>query len=119
MRRSRACGHGPDRIARLLARFRRQQADGVFPGGQIAVRRLAVDEAVGIARGWRSEEGIARVEFTPALRSCVFSAGKPIVTRFRPSDATVVPVASTPDFIVGAGVSTCAPQAPVAVNSNP
>ena len=53
-----------------------------------------------------------------------FSAGhvptaSTIVTRFRPSDATVVPVASTPDFIVGAGVSTCAPQAPVAVNSNP
>jgi CubicO group peptidase (beta-lactamase class C family) len=75
-------GMDPDRIARVLARFRRQQADGVFPGGQIAVRRrgvLAVDEAVGIARGWRSDEGIASVEFTPALRSCVFSAGKPLV----------------------------------------
>ena len=34
--------------------------------------------------------------------------GSTIVTRFRPSDGTVVPVASTPDFIVGAGVSTCA-----------
>jgi hypothetical protein len=38
--------------------------------------------------------------------------GSTIVTRFRPSDGTVVPVASTPDSIVGAGVSTCAPQAP-------
>ncbi|HXX66921.1 MAG TPA: serine hydrolase domain-containing protein [Polyangiaceae bacterium] len=75
-------GMDADQIARVLARFRRQQADGVFPGGQIAVRRrgvLAVDEAVGIARGWRSNEGMASVEFTPALRSCVFSAGKPLV----------------------------------------
>jgi CubicO group peptidase (beta-lactamase class C family) len=72
----------PERVARVVARFRRQQAEEVFPGGQIAVRRqgvLAVDEAVGIARGWRSEEGVARVEFTPALRSCLFSAGKPLV----------------------------------------
>ncbi|MGD0674891.1 MAG: hypothetical protein ABSC94_05695 [Polyangiaceae bacterium] len=33
-----------------------------------------------------------------------------VVHRFRPSDGTVVDVASTPDLVVGAGVSTCAPQ---------
>jgi len=34
-----------------------------------------------------------------------------IVTRYRPSDGTIVQVASTPNLtIVGAGVSTCAPQ---------
>lgn len=38
---------------------------------------LAIDEAVGVARGLREEE--PRLEFTPELRSCVFSAGKPLV----------------------------------------
>jgi hypothetical protein len=32
-----------------------------------------------------------------------------VVTRFRPSDGSIVQVASTPEVIVGAGVSTCAP----------
>jgi len=33
-----------------------------------------------------------------------------VVTRYRPSDGTIVQVASANDIIVGAGVSTCAPQ---------
>jgi hypothetical protein len=33
-----------------------------------------------------------------------------VVTRFRPSDHSIVQVAQTGDLIVGAGVSTCAPQ---------
>ncbi|HEY8041914.1 MAG TPA: hypothetical protein VIF15_19050 [Polyangiaceae bacterium] len=33
-----------------------------------------------------------------------------IVTRFRPADGSIVQVASTSEVIVGAGVSTCAPQ---------
>jgi hypothetical protein len=33
-----------------------------------------------------------------------------VVTRFRPSDGTVVRVARSDHLIVGAGVSTCAPQ---------
>jgi hypothetical protein len=36
--------------------------------------------------------------------------GSTIVTRFHPSDGSVVTVARTPELIVGAGVSTCAPQ---------
>lgn len=72
----------PRRVARVIDAFRRQQAKGVFPGGQLVIRRrglLVVDEAVGIARGLREEEGEARMDFTPELRSCVFSAGKPLV----------------------------------------
>jgi CubicO group peptidase (beta-lactamase class C family) len=75
-------GMAPARVSRVVARFRRQQAAGVFPGGQLVVRRrgvLAVDEAVGVARGWREEEGEPRLDFTPERRSCVFSAGKPLV----------------------------------------
>lgn len=36
--------------------------------------------------------------------------GSPRVTRYRPADDTVVQVATPPAVIVGAGVSTCAPQ---------
>ncbi|HEX2872625.1 MAG TPA: serine hydrolase domain-containing protein [Polyangiaceae bacterium] len=75
-------GMDPDRVARIIGEFRKRQADGAFPGGQLAVRRrgvLAIDEAVGVARGFREEEDEPRVDFTPELRSCVFSAGKPLV----------------------------------------
>jgi hypothetical protein len=37
-------------------------------------------------------------------------AGTSTVTRYRPADGTVVPVATLGKTIVGAGVSTCAPQ---------
>lgn len=36
--------------------------------------------------------------------------GSSTVTRFRPSDKSIVQVATYPQLIVGAGVSTCAPQ---------
>jgi hypothetical protein len=36
-------------------------------------------------------------------------AGGTVVTRYRPSDQSIVQVASTTDIVVGAGVSTCAP----------
>jgi CubicO group peptidase (beta-lactamase class C family) len=75
-------GMDPERLAKVVEIFRRQQAQGVFPGGQLVVRRrgvLAVDEAVGIARGFRDDEREPRRPFTPEQRSCVFSAGKPLV----------------------------------------
>jgi CubicO group peptidase (beta-lactamase class C family) len=75
-------GMDPERVARVVEKFRTQQAEGVFPGGQLAVRRrgiLVIDEAVGVARGFREGEGEPRVDFTPELRSGVFSAGKPLV----------------------------------------
>lgn len=78
----RRAGMDPERVARVVERFRHQQSVGVFPGGQLVVRRrgvLVVDEAVGIARGFRDTEGEPKTEFTPTLRSCVFSAGKPLV----------------------------------------
>lgn len=75
-------GMDPGRVSQIIEKFRRQQTDGAFPGGQLAVRRrglLVIDEAVGVARGFREEEREPRVDFTPELRSCVFSAGKPLV----------------------------------------
>ncbi|HET9929704.1 MAG TPA: serine hydrolase domain-containing protein, partial [Polyangiaceae bacterium] len=70
------------RLSEVVARFRRQHAEGVFPGGQLVVRRrgrLVVDEAVGIARGFRETEDEPRTPFTTTQRSCLFSAGKPLV----------------------------------------
>src|SRR5215471_16592691 len=75
-------GMNPDLIDRAIEVFRRQQATGLFPGGQLVVRRhgqLVVDEAVGIARGFRSEEKGPRVAFARDVRSSVCSAGKPLV----------------------------------------
>jgi CubicO group peptidase (beta-lactamase class C family) len=75
-------GMDPERLVKVIELFRRQQAGGVFPGGQLVVRRrgvLAVDEAVGIARGFRDGEGEPKRAFTSEQRSCVFSAGKPLV----------------------------------------
>ena len=40
---------------------------------------VAVDEAVGIARGFHPAEGEAPVAFQRETRSCLFSAGKPLV----------------------------------------
>lgn len=66
----------------MVERFRRQHAQGVFPGGQLVVVRrglVAVDEAVGVARGFRAEEHEAPAAFQRETRSCLFSAGKPLV----------------------------------------
>jgi len=73
-------GMDPERIAKVVDAFRRQHAKGIFPGGQLVVRRrgmLVIDEAIGTARGWRDEE--PRRDFTREQRSGVFSAGKPLV----------------------------------------
>jgi CubicO group peptidase (beta-lactamase class C family) len=75
-------GMDPTLVDRVIARFRRQHAAGVFPGGQLVVRRrgvLAVDEAVGVARGYRREEGEPMLPFTRERRSALCSAGKPLV----------------------------------------
>jgi CubicO group peptidase (beta-lactamase class C family) len=69
-------------VARLVKLFRRQQASGVFPGGQLVVMRhgaLAVNEAVGVARGFRFAEGEPPIAFTLETKSCLFSAGKPLI----------------------------------------
>lgn len=49
--------HMIDRILeKILDHFKRQQASGVFPGGQMVVRRhgnVILNESIGIARGNR------------------------------------------------------------------
>ena len=69
------------RLAEVVELFRRQQASGAFPGGQLVARRggqLVVDEAVGIARGFRSDEPSPPMPVTPSTPFPVLSAGKPL-----------------------------------------
>ena len=69
------------RLARFLDRFKKQQSSGVFPGGQLVVRRrgkLAVSEAVGIARGVRAQEARSPMPVQPQTVFPVLSAGKPL-----------------------------------------
>jgi CubicO group peptidase (beta-lactamase class C family) len=69
------------RLSRVLGRFRRQQASGLFPGGQLALRRHGqpvLSEACGIGRGLRPEEGIVPVEVRASTPFSVLSAGKPL-----------------------------------------
>jgi CubicO group peptidase (beta-lactamase class C family) len=60
-------GVDAERLARAVDLFRAQQARGLFPGGQLAVRRrgsLVASVAVGIARGARGEEALVPVTAT-------------------------------------------------------
>jgi len=77
-----AAGFDPQRLENVGALFADQQRRGVFPGGQLVVRRrgqLALDVAVGTARGFRADEPQPAVPVTPTTRFSVFSASKPVV----------------------------------------
>lgn len=72
-------GFDPERLEKVVARFRGQCARGVFPGGQIVIRRrgkLVVDEAVGLARGFDPAEGTPPQPATPTTRFPAFSITK-------------------------------------------
>lgn len=74
-------GMDEERLQRALDRFRRQQARGAFPGGQLVVRRrgkLVTSLAIGFSRGWHASEGPA-VPVTDATLFTLFSASKPVV----------------------------------------
>lgn len=67
-------------IARAVARFKAQQSSGAFPGGQLVVRcdgELIVNEAIGLARGYRKEEEPV-VHATPETLFPAYSCGKPL-----------------------------------------
>lgn len=76
-----AVGMSGQRLAKVLDLFRKQQASGAFPGGQLVVRRhgqLVLNEAVGIARGFRSAEPTPPLPVRPETSFPVLSAGKPL-----------------------------------------
>ncbi len=69
------------RLAKTVDLFRRQQAAGAFPGGQLVARRhgqVVLNEAVGIGRGFRPDEPAPPLPVTPSTPFPVLSAGKPL-----------------------------------------
>lgn len=74
-------GMQPNLLAKVVNRFMNQQSSGVFPGGQMVVRRNgspAVNVAIGIARGFRPIESISPVKVQTETAFPVLSAGKPL-----------------------------------------
>ena len=69
------------RLARAIGLFKRQQSNGAFPGGQLVVRRdrkMVVNEALGIARGFRDQEARPPMPAQDHTPFPVLSAGKPL-----------------------------------------
>lgn len=74
-------GINEDELAKVVERFRDQQLTGAFPGGQLVVRRhkkLVLNMALGIARGFRPGELISHMPVSPKTSFPLFSAGKPL-----------------------------------------
>ncbi len=69
------------RLAKVVEHFCNQQLSGAFPGGQLVVRRfgkLVLNEAAGVARGFRTSETITPAVVQPTTPFPVLSAGKPL-----------------------------------------
>jgi len=71
----------PSKVAEMAGLFEKQQRRGDFPGGQLAVRRkgkLVLNRACGIARGFRSDEGVEPIDVETNSYFPANSCGKPI-----------------------------------------
>lgn len=69
------------KLAAVVDRFQKQQENGSFPGGQLAVRRKGkpvLNLAIGVARGYRSGEDNSPLPVSPQTPFPVLSAGKPL-----------------------------------------
>jgi CubicO group peptidase (beta-lactamase class C family) len=74
-------GMDAKKIGKVIERFKPQQTNGTFPGGQLVVRRkgkVVVNEAIGVARGFRSDESSPVLETRPKTLFPVYSSGKPL-----------------------------------------
>lgn len=69
------------KLAGVVEKFRQQHLAGDFPGGQLVVRRkgkLVLNEAVGIARGYRKDEESPLIPVVPKTPFPCHSCGKPL-----------------------------------------
>jgi len=74
-------GMDEGRLTSVVGLFKKQHSSGAFPGGQLVLRRagkLVVNEALGIARGLRTQEEHPPVQVQPQTAFPVLSAGKPL-----------------------------------------
>jgi hypothetical protein len=74
-----------------------------------------IDTATGRIRGRADLQGVTQGQgwafafWGGDFYTFTAPSGQTVVTRFRPTDGSIVPIANYPGIIVGAGVSTCAP----------
>lgn len=64
------------RIKRVIQRFQTACASGIFPGGQLVVRRfgkMVINEACGVARGYHPKERTSPILVTPQTLFPVYS----------------------------------------------
>jgi CubicO group peptidase (beta-lactamase class C family) len=69
------------KLLQAASLFNSQHAKGVFPGGQLVVRRygkVVLNQAVGVARGHRDSEGIPPLMVQPTTPFPALSTGKPL-----------------------------------------
>jgi CubicO group peptidase (beta-lactamase class C family) len=69
------------RVQHVIQQFKASCESGIFPGGQLVARRfgkMVVNEAFGIARGYRPEERISPISVTSQTLFPVYSIGKAI-----------------------------------------
>jgi len=74
-------GMKASKLNNVIERFRKQHASGAFPGGQLVVRRkgkVAVNVAIGVARGFRPDESSSALETLSKTLFPVYSTGKPL-----------------------------------------
>lgn len=77
----RSVGMDARKVSSIIKLFRKQQANCVFPGGQLVLRRkgkVVINEAIGICRGLRSNESTPVVETNIETVFPVYSSGKPL-----------------------------------------
>ncbi|MFC1725954.1 serine hydrolase domain-containing protein [candidate division KSB1 bacterium] len=70
-----------NKLEKVVSRFKDQQAAGLFPGGQLVLRRygkVVTNETCGMSRGMRSGEPVEPVAVQPFTPFPVLSSGKPI-----------------------------------------
>jgi len=74
-------GMDPGAVQKLAERFLHQYEQGMFPGGQLVVRRngkVVIKQPCGLARGWQGRGGAVPVKVRDDTPFPVYSTGKPM-----------------------------------------
>ena len=74
-------GMDANKVDAVIELFKKQHANGAFPGGQLVLRRkgkIVINEAIGVASGFRSNETTPAVETKTETVFPFYSSGKPL-----------------------------------------
>ena len=76
-----SAGMDAKKVGGVIELFNKQYSSGAFPGGQLVLRRkgkVVVNEAIGVCRGFRSDEPTSAVEASVETLFPFYSSGKPL-----------------------------------------